>query len=200
MPGQYIAFEGIEGAGKSTVAAEVGDRLSRQGLEVVSVREPGGTAAGEIIRRVLLDPELTIEPWTEAMLFAAGRAQLAAEIVRPALARGAIVLSDRSVYSSLAYQGGGRGLGIEAVRSVNLAGLGATWPDHVVLLRIDPTTGLDRQEIADRIGSEGVDFQLAVAAAFDAMAGAEAARFTVVDAGAPFAEVVERVLAAIMRN
>ncbi len=199
MAGRYIAFEGIEGAGKSTVAGEVAARLEAAGERVVAVREPGGTPAGELIRRVLLDPELAIEPWTEAMLFAAGRAQLAAEVVRPALQDGAVVISDRSVYSSLAYQGGGRGLGIDAVRRVNAAGLAGTWPHHVVLLRIDPSTGLGRQEIADRIGAEGVDFQLAVAAAFDALAAAEPEVFTVLDASDPLDRVVGAALAAIMR-
>ena len=115
----YVAFEGIEGAGKSTVAQRVGERLEADGRTVVRVREPGGTAVGERIRAILLGHDLAPDPWTEALLFAAARAQLAAEVIGPALAEGAWVLSDRSVYSSLAYQGAGRGLGVDAVRSVN---------------------------------------------------------------------------------
>jgi len=119
----YIAFEGIEGAGKSTVSDRVRDRLEDAGLHVVQVREPGGTIVGERIRAILLGHDLSPKPWTEALLFAAARAQLATEIVGPALDDGSWVLSDRSVYSSLAYQGVGRGLGIDAVRAVNEPGL-----------------------------------------------------------------------------
>ena len=119
---RYLAIEGIDGAGKTTVAAEVAGRLRDTGHDVITVREPGGTATGEEIRSVLLDPEGRMVAWTEALLFAAGRAQLAAETIRPALEAGKTVVSDRSVYSSLAYQGGARGLGFDLVRSVNAAG------------------------------------------------------------------------------
>lgn len=194
---RYVAFEGVEGAGKSTVAKRVVAELAGRGHEVVAVREPGGTATGEMIRRILLDPSGEVGPWAEALLFAAARSQLAAEVVGPALDSGAIVVSDRSVYSSLAYQGGGRGLGVEAVRAVNEAGLGGVWPHHVVLLRIEPATGLARQHDPDRIGSEGVDFQAAVAAAFDEMAAGDPDRFTVLDADQPLEDVVAAALASV---
>src|SRR5690606_3007416 len=107
-PGRYIALEGVEGAGKSTVALRLADRLQASGRDAVPVREPGGTAVGETIRILLLDGEEALAPWTEAMLFAAARAQLAHEVIAPALASGQWVVSDRTVYSSLAYQGVGR--------------------------------------------------------------------------------------------
>lgn len=197
MTGSYVAFEGIEGAGKSTVSGRIADRLAASGTPVLRVREPGGTRTGEEIRRILLAPEGTLEAWAEALLFAAARAQLAAEVVGPALAGGAWVVSDRSVYSSLAYQGGGRRLGIDAVRAVNRPGLGEVWPDLVVLLRVDAATGMRRQDVEDRIGAEGTAFLAATAAAFDRLAAEDPQRFVVVDAARPLDEVVEDVWAAV---
>ncbi|MEA3503371.1 MAG: dTMP kinase [Actinomycetota bacterium] len=187
----YVAFEGIEGAGKSTVAERVGVRLEAEGRTVIRVREPGGTAVGERIRAILLGHDLAPDPWTEALLFAAARAQLAAEVVGPALAAGAWVLSDRSVYSSLAYQGTGRSLGIDAVRSVNEPGLLGVWPSLVILLNVDPAEGLSRQDVGDRIGDEGVEFQRSVADGFVASAVSEPDRFVVIDAGDPLDDVAD---------
>jgi len=187
----YVAFEGIEGAGKSTVAQRVGERLEADGHEVVRVREPGGTAVGERIRAILLGHDLLPDPWTEALLFAAARAQLASEVVGPALDSGAWVLSDRSVYSSLAYQGAGRGLGIDAVRSVNEPGLQDVWPNLVILLAIDAAEGLLRQDVGDRIGDEGVEFQRTVADGFATAAASEPERFVIIDAGDPLDDVVD---------
>lgn len=193
----YVAFEGPEGAGKSTILHQVAVDLRSEGDEVVTVREPGGTDLGEGIRELLLHgPGMT--PWAEALLFAAQRSQLAEEIIRPALARGAWVLGDRSVYSSLAYQGHARGLGVGLVRSVNEAGLAGTWPDRVVLLRTDPATGLDRQRVHDRIGGEGIGFQAAVADGYEHLVDAEPGRFLVVDVdGKSVAEVVAAVHAGL---
>jgi len=187
----YVAFEGIEGAGKSTVAQRVGERLEADGHEVVRVREPGGTAVGERLRAILLGHDLLPDPWTEALLFAAARAQLASEVVGPALDSGAWVLSDRSVYSSLAYQGAGRGLGIDAVRSVNEPGLQDVWPNLVILLAIDAAEGLRRQDVGDRIGDEGVEFQRTVADGFATAAASEPERFVIIDAGNPLDDVVD---------
>ncbi len=187
----YVAFEGIEGAGKSTVAEHVGRRLESEGRRVVRVREPGGTTVGERIRAILLGHDLAPDPWTEALLFAAARAQLAGEVVGPALAAGAWVLSDRSVYSSLAYQGAGRSLGIDAVRSVNEPGLLGVWPSLVILLNVDPTEGLLRQDVGDRIGDEGVEFQRRAANGFVAAAASEPDRFVIIDAADPLDEVVD---------
>lgn len=193
MTGRYIALEGIEGAGKSTVAAALAAYLRGRGAEVVIVREPGGTSTGERIRRVLLDPEGTVDPWSEALLFAAARAQLAAEKVGPALRAGTWIVSDRSVYSSLAYQGGGRGLGLTEVRTVNELGLRGVWPELVILLRVDPAVGFRREAVRDRIGADGIELQVRVSQAFDTLAHAEPDRFVVVDAAGELDAVVARV-------
>ena len=199
MTGRYAAFEGVDGAGKTTVARAVADALEADGHDVLWVREPGGTGVGEAIRHVLLTASVDMAPWPEAMLFAAARSQLAAEVVGPALEVGRTVISDRSVYSSLAYQGGGRGLGIEEVRAVNEAGLGGVWPQVVVLLRIDPATALDREDEADRISVEGVSLQERVAAAYDTLAETDPA-FEVVDASQGFDDVVAAALDALRRR
>lgn len=191
---RYLAVEGLEGAGKSTVAGRLAAGLSRLGHPVEVVREPGGTEAGEAIRTILLEPASRLEPWTEALLFAAARAQLAVEVVGPALRAGRWVVSDRSVYSSLAYQGLARGLGLETVRAVNVAGLGDVWPDLVVVLQLDPEAGLARQRITDRFGGEDPDFWQKVAAAYRELAAAEPQRIVVVDASRPLEEVMEEVL------
>jgi len=189
----YIAFEGIEGTGKSTMAARLVEYLEARGIDVLFVREPGGTTTGERIRNVLLDPEGTVAPWAEALLFAAARAQLAHEVVGPALRQGRWVVSDRSVYSSLAYQGGGRKLGVAAVRAINEPGLGEVWPEMVVLLEVDAAVGLERQLDADRIGAEGTAFQTSVADTFRALAAAEPGRFVTVDAAGDVEDVWRQV-------
>ena len=191
--GRYIALEGIEGAGKSTIQEFLSAALREDGFEVISVREPGGTSTGEGIRLLLLEGD-DMTPWAEALLFAAQRSQLAVEVIEPALRRGAWVIGDRSVYSSLAYQGGGRGIGIEAVRKVNQAGLGSTWPDLVIVLAVDPEAGLARQDGEDRIGGQGVQFQQRVAGFYAELAAAEPDRVVVVDAGGAVGEVTERVV------
>ncbi len=194
---RYVAFEGVDGAGKSTIARRVADRLMEIGHTVVHVREPGGTRTGEAVREILLGPDSHPGLWAEALLFAAARSQLAAEVVRPALEAGKTVVSDRCVYSSLAYQGAGRGLGIAEVRQVNEAGLQGVWPDTVILLRVAPERGLAREDEADRISVEGLDLQVSVAAAYDEMAAAEPERFVVIDADLGVDEVVKRSLAAL---
>ncbi|MFV1970920.1 MAG: dTMP kinase [Acidimicrobiia bacterium] len=193
---RYVAFEGIEGAGKSTIAQRVADHLRSSGESVVLVREPGGTEAGEKIRDVLLTMDHDVAPRTEAALFAASRAQLIAETVSPALAEGYWVLSDRTAYSSLAYQAGGRGLSLGEVFELNDIALGGVWPDVVVLLRIEPGAGLARQEEGDRIGNEADEFHTRVALAFDDLAAAEPDRFIVLDASQP----VDDVVAAVVRE
>lgn len=192
----YIAFEGVEGSGKSTIIGTVAEQLRESGHEVVEVREPGGTPVAEAIRSVVLG-ERDMSDWAEALLFAAQRSDLAEQVIRPALDRGAIVLGDRSVYSSLAYQGQVRGLGLAAVRAVNEAGLGGTWPDRVVLLEIDPRRGLERQSDPDRIGGKGIGFQEAVADAYSALAAAEPDRFVRVDTSGTVDEIAARVVAIV---
>ena len=185
-------MEGIDGAGKTSVLAALAERLARTGHEVIRVREPGGTAVGEYLRDLLLEGP-PMSAWAEALMFAADRAQLVEEVVRPALARSAWVLSDRSVYSSLAYQGAGRGLGMGQVRQINEPGLSGLWPDLVILLTVEPAAGLARQRRADRIGSEGSSLLPAVAEAFERLASEAPDRFVVIDAEQPLERVVDRV-------
>ncbi len=197
MMSRYVAFEGVDGAGKSTIARLVTDRLMEIGHHVVHVREPGGTRTGEAVREILLGTESQPGLWAEALLFAAARSQLAAEIIGPALEADKTVVSDRCVYSSLAYQGAGRGLGIDDVRKVNEAGLLGVWPDTVVLLRVAPQRGLAREDAADRISIEGLELQESVAAAYDQLAAAEPERFVVVEADLGVDEVVRLSLKAL---
>ena len=189
----YIALEGIDGAGKTTCGRELAEWLRGQGQEAVCVREPGDTPVGRSIRALLLEGA-PVSPWAEAAMFAADRAQLAEETVRPALERGAWVVSDRSVYSSLAYQGGGRGLGVAQVRVLNEAVLGGTWPDLVALLEVDAETGAARQRRPDRIGSETSSFMTAAADAYRRLAQTEVSRFVTVDASRPLPEVTAEVI------
>ena len=182
MKGFYLALEGGEGAGKTTVAALLQALLEERGERVTLVREPGGTELGDAIRLLVLH-SVDMTPWAETMLFAAQRAQLVTEVVKPALDRGEIVISDRSLYSSLAYQGGGRGLGYEDVLSVNLLALKGLVPELVVVLGVDPQVGRSRQEVSDRIGGEQDQFQLRVAEAYRQLAAADPGRVAMVPAG-----------------
>jgi dTMP kinase len=177
--GFYLALEGGEGAGKTTVAAILAERLQERGERVTLVREPGGTELGDAIRLMVLH-SVDMTPWAEGLLFAAQRAQLISEVVGPALARSEIVISDRSLYSSLAYQGGGRGLGFETVRKVNELAVDGVIPDLVVVLGVDPVLGRARQEVADRIGGEHDAFQERVGEAYRHLAATEPERVTMI--------------------
>jgi dTMP kinase len=198
MSPRYVAFEGPEGCGKSTQAA-----LLAEALGAVLTRETGGTEIGERLRAVLHDPEVTtLDARAEALLIAADRAQHLAEVVGPALAAGRIVVSDRSVYSSLAYQGHGRRLPLDEIRRINDWALRGTWPELVVLLDVPDTelaARLARREL-DRFEREDAAFHARVAAGFRTMAGADPDRFLVVEAGGRTiddlaAEILERVTA-----
>lgn len=196
MTAMYIALEGGDGAGKTTVAARLVELLEQTGDTVVAVREPGGTALGEEIRRLLLH-SVDMTAWAEALLFAAQRSQLAAEVIGPALRRGEVVVSDRSLYSSLAYQGGGRALDIEMVRSINEAALEGVVPDLVVVLIIDPSAALARQSDPDRIGRQGNVFQQAVATVYRDLAAAEPERVVLVEIGDEPEEVARSIFEMI---
>ncbi len=182
--GLFIAFEGVEGAGKGT-QIELADRFLRdRGLDVVVTREPGGTAAGERIRELLLDPRTgALDARAEALLFAAARAQTVSSVIRPALAEGKIVICDRYVDSSLAYQGWARGLGEADVLSLNVWATQGLFPDLVVLLHIEPERGLERTtEPPDRMEAEGEVFLAKVADAYLKIAEEHPERFVVIDA------------------
>ncbi len=198
MGGRLVVFEGVEGAGKSTQLGLLRAELAAAGREVVVTREPGGTPIGERIRAILLDPVAAeMCPETEALLFAAARAQLVAQVIRPALEQGAVVLCDRFLDSSLAYQGGARGLGVDRVEALNRFGTGGLLPDVVVLLDLDPAVGLARRGWGrDRIEGQELDFHRAVAKAFGGLAARHPDRFVVVDADGSPGQVAARVRAA----
>jgi dTMP kinase len=192
----YIALEGVDGSGKSTVAEAVARRLEARGHEVIVVREPGGTPLGEAVRSLLLDSE-TLDDWAEAFLFAAQRAELASEVIGPALSQGKWVISDRTYYSSIAYQGRARGLGEDAVRQINEMGLRGVVPDRVFVLDVDPVRALGRQRGADRIGRETAEFQTRVREGYLAMAADDPERVVVLDGAMGVDEIVDRIMTAL---
>jgi dTMP kinase len=194
MTGFYLALEGIEGSGKSTLGRLLSERLADREIDTVSVREPGGTELGEELRRLVLHSG-HVSPWAEAALFAASRAQLAAEVVAPALAQDRWVISDRSYYSSLAYQGGGRGLGVEAVRRLNETVLNGVLPDLVVVLDVEPEVGFARETDRDRIGEGGLALQRVVAQTYRELAASDD-KVMLVDAGTTPTELAAIVLEA----
>jgi dTMP kinase len=199
--GRLITVEGLDGAGKTTAAAALAEALRKRGQEALVLREPGGVELSERIRALVKDPALRIHPRAEALLYAAARAQLVAEQLEPLLAAGRWVLLDRFVDSSLAYQGAGRGLGVEEIRRLNVFGTGGLAPDRTLLLRIDPRAGLARAggrgDGADRLEREQPAFFEAIAAAYDELAAAEPQRFAVVDAAQEPAAVLADCLAAL---
>jgi dTMP kinase len=194
-----ITIEGLDGAGKTTLVAGLSAALEERGERVVVLREPGGVEVSERIRALLTDPALDIDPRAEALLYAAARAQLVAQELRPLLDSGATVLLDRFVDSSLAYQGAGRGLGVEAIRQLNAFGTGGLTPDRTLLLRIDPAEGRARigGRDPDRLEREPPEFFGAVAAAYDDLAAAEPDRIAVIDAAQAPDRVLADALAAI---
>jgi dTMP kinase len=201
MRGRLITIEGLDGAGKTTLAQGIADVLLARGLDVRLLREPGGVAASERVRTVVKDPDLRVGARAEALLYAAARAQLVEEALAPALAGGSWVLLDRFVDSSLAYQGVGRGLGIEAVAEINHFATGGLRPDRTLLLRADAATRTarqaDRGEAPDRLEREDDAFFEAIAGAYDALAAAEPERFRVLEAGASPPAVLAAALAAL---
>jgi len=158
MKNDYIAFEGIDGCGKSTLAEKLSVQLSESGVENILVREPGGTKVGEGIRNLLLSHDYVVSEFTEALLFAAQRSQLINEVVQPSINKNVKIISDRSAYSSVAYQGVGRGLGFEKIFQLNDLAINSFWPNKVILLDINPEIALKRQSLADRIGSDRLEF------------------------------------------
>ncbi|MDC2961658.1 dTMP kinase [Acidimicrobiia bacterium] len=154
----YLAFEGIDGSGKTTLINELSAELSKASIDFKIVREPGGTKLSEGIRDLLLSHDFEVNPTAEVLLFSASRAQLVQEVVKPSIENGQVVITDRSAYSSVAYQGVGRGLGYKNVYELNDFAISSYWPEKVVLLDIDPEISLSRQKIADRIGSDKVSF------------------------------------------
>jgi dTMP kinase len=199
--GLFIAFEGVEGAGKGTQVEMLERHLREAGIPVLVTREPGGTPVGERIRQLVLDPDTgTIDARAEAMLFAAARAQSVANVIRPALAEGKVVICDRFVDSSIAYQGMGRGLGETDVLSLNVWGTQGLFPDLVVLLHIEPEQGLSRSSSPpDRMEQEGQAFLAKVADAYLRIAEEHPERVVVIDASRDPATVFDDVRGAVDR-
>jgi dTMP kinase len=188
VSGWFIAFEGGEGAGKSTQIARVGAWLRAGGATVVETREPGGTPLGRELRRLVLDPDGHVTPRAEALLYAADRAHHVETVIRPALQAGSVVLSDRYVDSTLAYQGAGRGLTVDDARVITDWATDGLLPHLTVLLDLDPAVGLERagaRSSPDRLEAASVDFHNAVRDGFLALAAADPARYLVLDATRP---------------
>jgi dTMP kinase len=182
FPGLFFVFEGGEGAGKTTQIQRLARYLESEGRSALVTREPGGTEAGARIREVLLSPRSRLEPQTEALLYAADRAQHVSEVIRPALRNGAVVISDRYLDSSLAYQGAARGLGEEQIMDLNRWATGGLMPDLVFLLDLDPKHGLERSGIPDRIEQEELRFHYQVRGAYRDLAARLPDRFVLIDA------------------
>ncbi|MFV0432377.1 MAG: dTMP kinase [Leucobacter sp.] len=204
MTGVFITFEGGDGAGKSTQAELLCSWFEQRGDEVVRTREPGGTRLGAEIRSLLLhggDEIGEVDARAEALLYAADRAQHIAKVVRPALERGAVVVQDRYIDSSLAYQGAGRVLSTAEVRSISEWAVNGLWPDLTVLLDLDPADAAERMrergDAPDRLEAEAADFHAAVRHGFLALAEAEAERFLVLDATLPIDEICTAVIARV---
>ncbi len=199
--GTLITIEGLDGAGKSTLADALARELGARGQQVQLLREPGGVEVSERIRALVKDPALAVGARAEALLYAAARAQLVEELLLPLLEDGALVLLDRFLDSSLAYQGAGRALGVEHVRAINLFATGGLQADRTLLLRISPAAGrarqLERALEPDRLEREQEAFFAAIAAAYDELARAEPQRIRVIDAQQPAPEVLRQALAAI---
>jgi len=193
----FVTFEGLDGSGKTTQVDRLRARLEAEGREVVATREPGGTPLGEGIRELVLHGH-EMSPWAEALLFASARAEHVEEVIRPALERGADVLCDRYVDSSLAYQGIARGLGLERVLEVNLDAVGGLMPDRTFVLALDSETASGRVgESPDRIEREEPGFRARVEAAFLELAERFPERIVVLDASLPADKLAERIHGAL---
>lgn len=194
-----ITIEGIDGAGKTTLAVALAARL-----DATLLRDPGGVEASERIRAIVKDPDLVVGSRGEALLYAAARAELVEQAVRPRLAAGETVVLDRFVDSTLAYQGAARGLGVAQIREINAFATGGLVPDATLLLRLSPADARARRDArgveADRFAREDDGFYATIAAAYDALAEAEPDRFTVLDARLPEAELLDRALSALRRT
>jgi dTMP kinase len=198
--GTLITIEGIDGAGKSTLAARLVQALKDRGREITLLREPGGVRAAERVRELVKDPELTIGARAEALLYAAARAQLVEEALEPLLRAGKWVLLDRFVDSSLAYQGAGRELGVPQVRAINEFATGSVRPARTLLLALDPALGRarsrERSDPVDRLEREDDPFFDRIARAYLELASADPERIRVLDASQP----EQAVLAAALRE
>ena len=193
----FVTFEGLDGSGKSTQAELLRVRLRADGVDVVSTREPGGTELGEGVRNLVLHGG-DVGPWAEALLYVAARAQLVDDVIRPALERGAAVICDRYVDSSVAYQGIGRQLGLDRILDLNLAAVRGLLPDRTFLLELDPDEVASRiQRHYDRLEREGDDFRRRAADGYRRLAARFPERIVVLDAARPANDIAEEVYGAL---
>jgi dTMP kinase len=201
MRGRFIVVEGIDGSGKSTVAARVARELARRGRKVLRTREPGGTFLGEKIRALLLDAKNSeMVPFTELFLYMASRAQLVDEVIRPTLRRGIDVVCDRYYYSTAAYQGAAGRVGIPVVLALAEKIAKFERPDLVALLDLDPAVARKREGIRDdRVESKGLEYQKRVRAGFLKLAKRDRRRVRVINADRPAADVFNDVRKAVDR-
>lgn len=201
MTGIFITFEGGDGSGKSTQAEMLGEWFAKKGREVVFTREPGGTDLGIELREIVLHSRGHINAKSEALLYAADRAHHIATLVRPALERGAVVIQDRYIDSSVAYQGAGRVLDGKEVRDLSMWATDGLVPDLTVLLDLDPTIGKERLDSAnkrfDRLEAEAIEFHARVRESYLEMAKAEPGRFLVVAAAKPREEIRDEIIERI---
>jgi dTMP kinase len=196
-PGFFIVFEGGDGAGKSTQVKQLTEKLTKLKETVVITREPGGTELGKKIREILLDQnEFEVSPRMEALLFAADRSINMSQIIKPALEKGNVVIADRHIDSSIAYQGVGRGLGAQTIEEISRWATQEIVPDLTVLLDVDANTGQSRLETKDRLDRESTDFHTKVNQAFRDLAKANPDRYIVIDATKPVEEISDLVFNA----
>ena len=196
-PGFFIVFEGGDGAGKSTQVKKLTQKLESLNETVVLTREPGGTELGKKIREILLDQdEFEVTPRMEALLFAADRSINMSQNIKPALEKGFVVIGDRHIDSSIAYQGVGRGLGAQTIEDISRWAVQGIVPDLTVLLDVDANTGQSRLESKDRLDRESADFHNKVNKAFRDLAKANPDRYIVIDAAKPVEEIAELVFNA----
>ncbi len=197
----FITLEGIDGSGKSTISLILQERLKERGIDYIAVREPGGTPVGERIRSLLLDPDYSISPIEEVYLYATSRSALVREVILPALNRGRIVISERYLDSSLAYQGYGKGVPLKFIYEVNMPAIMGLYPDLTVLLDIDPYISLKRLEDKkkDRIELEGLRLQEKVRYGYLKLADLYKERYLIIDATREPKEIAEIILKEMER-